>query len=109
MKVPVVAFLLFAALCLGAPLQVSRPIPPGIREADKMPGPADNLPPENQQSFAHSAPKLMREQAEELAGLAQTIPSDVKQFAGGTLPKDMGSKLKRIEKLSKELRGELSR
>jgi hypothetical protein len=51
----------------------------------------------------------MRDQAHELAMLAQTIPEDVSQVTRGTLPKDMSEKLKRIEKLSKTLRGELSR
>lgn len=109
MRVPIGSLLIVVALCLTAPTQSSKPIPPGIRQADKLPGPADDVPPTNPYSVDHSDPKLMREQAQELAGLAQTIPSDVDQFAGGKLPKDMSSKLKRIEKLSKELRGELSR
>jgi hypothetical protein len=51
----------------------------------------------------------MRDQALELAGLARSIPADVSQVSNGTLPKDMSEKLKRIEKLSKALRGEISR
>ncbi len=88
--------------------QTTKPIPPGIREADKLPGPAD-VPPLNQPSTVHPAPQLLREQARLLAELAQSIPADVSQFNNGTLPKDISEKLKRIEKLSKTLRGELTR
>jgi hypothetical protein len=99
-----VLFLAFAALSL----QTSKPIPPGIREADKLPGPAD-VAPLNQSRSNRSAPGLMRDQARELAELAQSIPEDVFHVSNGTLPKDMSEKLKRIEKLSKALRGEISR
>lgn len=94
---------------LGAPFlsQTAKPIPPGIREADKLPGPAD-IPPMNQPANRPS-PTVMNNQARELAQLAQTIPADVSQIGQGVLPKDMAEKLKRIEKLSKTLRNELSR
>jgi hypothetical protein len=101
-------FLLLALVPIALPVQSSKPIPPGIRQADKLPGPAD-IPPLNQPGTVHPAPKMMREQARELAELAQTIPGDVSQVTSGTLPKGMNEKLKRIEKLSKALRGELSR
>jgi hypothetical protein len=89
-------------------VQTAKPIPPGIREVDKMPGPAD-VAPLNQSESNHPSPQMMRDQARELATLAGTIPGDVSQFTNGSLPKDMSEKLKRIEKLSKALRGELSR
>ena len=100
---------LVLVFALAAPsLQTSKPIPPGIREADKLPGPAD-VPPLNQSRTSRPAPGLMRDQARELAELAQSIPDDVFRVSNGTLPKDMSEKLKRIEKLSKALRGEISR
>jgi hypothetical protein len=46
--------------------------------------------------------------ANELATLAQSIPPDIERVANGALPKDLDDKLKRIEKLSKQLRKELS-
>jgi len=49
-----------------------------------------------------------RAEAEELSQLAGTIPVDVDQAAKGLLPKDVIDKLRRIEKLSKHLRSELS-
>lgn len=105
---PILTILLILTLVPRCSLtQTSKPIPPGIREADKLPGPAD-LPPLNQSTAAHPAPQLMHEQAQLLAELAQSIPTDVAQFNDGKLPKDLSEKLKRIEKLSKTLRGELS-
>lgn len=52
-------------------------------------------------------PVKLHAEATELATLAQSVPSDIDQVAQGKLPKDMADKLKRIEKLSKHLRGEL--
>jgi len=50
--------------------------------------------------------QLQRE-ADELSSLAQSIPTDISSVARGALPKDVLEKLKRIEKLSKRLRGEI--
>jgi hypothetical protein len=49
----------------------------------------------------------LREEAEELAKLSQSLTTDVNQVEQGKLPKDMADKLKHIEKLAKHLRGEL--
>jgi hypothetical protein len=51
--------------------------------------------------------QLMRN-ANELAKLGDEIPSLVEQAKKGLLPKDLNQRLKRIEKLSKQLRGELT-
>jgi len=97
------------ALVVSAlPQQPGKPIPPGMRKADQLPGPAD-VPPANQPTRNRPSPELMRDQARELAMLAQTIPEDVSRISSGTLPKDMSEKLKQIEKLSKTLRAELNR
>ena len=53
-------------------------------------------------------PTKLHTEAEELSKLAQSVPSDVDQLAQGKLPKDMSEELKRIEKLSKQLRNELT-
>jgi hypothetical protein len=50
----------------------------------------------------------LQQEADDLARTAQTISADVAGVRGGTLPKDMIEKLKRIEKLSKHLRSELN-
>jgi hypothetical protein len=58
------------------------------------------------------APRLdtakLRQEADELSSLAQSVPADIAKVSQGKLPKDMAEKLKRIEKLSKHLRGELT-
>ena len=51
----------------------------------------------------------VKEQADELAKLAQSIPTDINKVTGGQLPKDLIARLKQIEKLSKELRSQISR
>jgi hypothetical protein len=88
------------------PHQGTKPIPPGIRAADKQPGPAD-IPPQTERAVRRLDPALLQAQARELSVLAQTIPDAINQVNTGTLPKDMNEKLKRIEKLSKALRGEI--
>jgi hypothetical protein len=53
-------------------------------------------------------PVKIHAEADELAKLAATVPNDIDQVAQGKLPRDLGEKLKRIEKLSKNLRSDLS-
>jgi|SRR5579871_2979586 len=47
-------------------------------------------------------------QANEMAKLATGVPPDIDQLRKGLLAKDLESNLKRIEKLSKQLRRELN-
>ncbi len=49
----------------------------------------------------------MERESKELSQIAATIPGDVDLLKKGLLPKDVVDKLKRIEKLSKHLRGEI--
>jgi len=49
----------------------------------------------------------MEREAKELAQLADAIPGDVEQLKQGLLPKGTVEKLKRIEKLSKQLRAQI--
>jgi len=50
---------------------------------------------------------MMEREAKEMAALAVSIPGDIEQLKKGLLPKDAFDKLKRIEKLSKQLRGQI--
>jgi hypothetical protein len=52
-------------------------------------------------------PAKLREEAGELAKLAQLVPQDIGQITQGKMPKDAIDRLKRIEKISKHLRSEL--
>ena len=49
----------------------------------------------------------MEREARELSSLASSIPGDVEQLKKGLLPSDAVDKLKRIEKLSKQLRAQI--
>src|SRR5215471_14526899 len=51
----------------------------------------------------------VKQEADELAKLAQSIPSAMDKVTGGQLPKDLVARLKQIEKLSKRLRSEVGR
>jgi len=51
----------------------------------------------------------LQHDADELVALTRSIPADIDAANRGLLPKDMVEKLKRIEKLSKQLRKELPR
>lgn len=87
------------------PVGQQRPIPPGLRDGQReINKPLD--PP----LIVAPGPNVakLRQEADELAQLSAGLPSDLAHVAHGQLPKDLAEKLKRIEKLAKRLRGELS-
>ena len=51
----------------------------------------------------------LQRQATELLALSKSVQPDIEEVVHGILPKETIEKLKRIEKLSKHLRSELSR
>jgi len=83
-------------------------VPAGIRQADKTEDQTQrNIPPPINQPTPLDLAKLQQD-ADQLAGLAQSIPADMGKVSQGMLPKDLIDKLKQVEKLSKHLRNELS-
>lgn len=89
------------------PIGQYRPVPPGLHEGERQINkPLD--PPLPATDGVPSSAKL-RQEANELAELSARIPSQIGLVAEGRLPKDLADKLKRIEKLAKHLREELSR
>jgi hypothetical protein len=97
------AFIVLAVLCFAqTPREGPMPLPPSRKpdfwELDR--------PAAARQSGQIDIAQARR-QADELAKLASTIPADLHDVQVGLLPKDLKSNLKRIEKLSKELRREL--
>jgi hypothetical protein len=83
-----------------------KPVPPGRRELKDYQATHVDEPPQV------AGPRLdhagMQKEAGELADLAQSIPRAIDSANKGVLPKDVLEKLKRIEKISKHLRGELA-
>jgi hypothetical protein len=108
MKPRSVPLFLVSAFLLGfsaASQQGSRATTPGKAEVAAHPLVLD--PPTRPEAKKIDAAKI-RTEAEELAKVAATIPGDIDQVTQGKLPKDLNDKLKRIEKLSKNLRGEIA-
>ena len=109
MRKPFQWFLLFAALLFGGSLnygQGGRPIPPGVREADKQ----SNSPIDPPAKFKPKPldPAALKQEADELAKLSATIPGQMDHIAQGQMPKDLADQLKKIEKLAKHLRSEVA-
>ena len=106
---------LFLLLCLLTPRTITappfdliqgRPIPPGVRQADKEVNNAPNeapLPPLPRQLNI----KQIQGEAAELAQLSAGIPERIDYVSKGKMPKDLNDQLKRIEKLAKHMRGEI--
>lgn len=108
MKGLLASFLLFAQ-CLLSPASLApnqgRPIPPGMREADKQ----TNSPLDAPLAANRKAPDpaKLQQEAGELAKLSAAVPSQIALVNQGQMPKDLGEQLKRIEKLAKHLRSEV--
>lgn len=80
---------------------------PGVRQGEQAAAQAEKDIPPPVQPHAQLDLAKLRQDADELARIAQTIPPDVTSIQRGMLPKDMSEKLKRIEKLSKRLRTQI--
>jgi hypothetical protein len=91
---------------LGAPLGRCGPQPPDPN------WPQNHLPAEQVSLEAQKSPDgdmaRLQQDAQELADLSASIHADIKRVNRGLLPKDVIQKLKRVEKLSKQLRSELT-
>jgi ribosomal protein S15P/S13E len=95
-------------LGLAYPCFSQMPIPPGVRQADKVEAQSQqNIPPASVQRTPLDFAKLKND-AQELATLAASVPSEVNQTTMGMMPKDLEQNLKRIEKLAKHLRSQIS-
>jgi hypothetical protein len=102
--------LLALFLVFGQHLGPSIPPPAPHTEPARAPLPIDEPPVATRGERRQSLnPAKVKQQADELAKLAQSIPPDIDKVAGGQLPKDLIARLKQIEKLSKDLRNQISR
>lgn len=97
-------------LCLpiGIWSQAPTPIPPGHTAANRATRNAENVEPPMPPNQNATAAQVLQ-QADELVSLAQQVRADTERVTTqGLLAKDLKDKLKRIEKLSKRLREELT-
>ena len=109
MKLILFALLVVFTLSPSTTFPQGHPFPPGMRQADQAVEQGErNIPPPAPPHFAPVDLAKLKRDADELASLAHSIPPDIEQVSKGMLPKDMVEKLKRIEKISKHLRGELA-
>jgi hypothetical protein len=98
-----VTFLFCGSLDYG---QGGRPIPPGVREADKQSNSRLDPPAKFKQKPVD--PAALKREADELAKLSAAIPGQLDQVSQGQMPKDLADQLKKIEKLAKHLRSEVA-
>jgi len=96
-------------LAASTSAQTGRPVPAGVHQADQAQDQFErnSVPPLKQRPAMDMA--KLKHYADELAAVAQTVPQEVDQTTKGLLPKDLSDKLKRIEKLAKELRSQIYR
>ncbi len=100
--------LLLVLLVASSARAQTKPRPPGLEQAAQAEQQADkSLPPPTIQRTHVDFTKL-RQDADDLARIAQTIPNDMASLQKGMVPKDLVEKLKQIEKLSKRLRGQIA-
>jgi hypothetical protein len=102
----IVSFLLGCCL-LGAAQQMPQgaPLPP-------ITGPAPDIPPITNDVPRHAVarvdPSALQREAKELLDLSQSVQPDIQALRRGLMAKDLADRLKRIEKLSKQLRNEIA-
>ena len=82
-------------------------IPPGHTAANRATRNAEGVEPPAPAVQGVTAAQALQ-QADEMLSLAQQVRADTERATQGVLAKDLKDKLKRIEKLSKRLREELT-
>jgi hypothetical protein len=92
---------------LGVPLGHCGPLPHELSwPQNQIPSGAGST---EKQKLAPLDMSKLQHQAQELADLSSSIPADIHRVNSGVLSKELLDKLRRVEKLSKQLRGELTR
>ena len=98
-------------LCLAVLLPLSasprqRAKPPGITAGDQAANQPVEAPSQNRSRKIDI--DQVKQEGEELRKLADAVPAQIQQVSTNQLPKDLPDNLKRIERLAKHLRSELS-
>lgn len=113
MRWTIFSFLLILSLFTSPALpQLGTPLgrcgaPPRDAASQNQPS-AERVPLEEHKPLPSDKARLQKD-AEELADLAASIRADIERANQGLLSKDSVEKLKRVEKLSRHLRSELTR
>lgn len=89
-------------------IQSTKTIPPGLRDGDRAVQNGSVLEPPRESHNKSVNVDAVKAEARDLQKLSDTIPGDADQISKGALPKDMVDNLKKIEKLAKHLRSEVS-
>jgi len=107
---PALSVLLLVSLLLALPTAGNSPGSQNLPGLHRVPSRVD-LPfdPPVTASRKTADPDLLENEAGELARLSAGIPAQIQSVNRNVLPKDLDSQLKRIEKLAKHLRSEVSR
>jgi hypothetical protein len=94
-------------LCILVFLPLSQhPKPPGIVTGDQQAN--QPLEPPMQPHSRKIDVEQVKKEADELKTLADSVPSQIEQVTKNQYPKDLNENLKRIEKLAKHLRSEVT-
>lgn len=103
---PLCLCVFFLVPSVAIPQAGGHPKPPGITAADTM----ANAPLEAPAASSVRQVNIEQVNAEtqELRRLADGLPPQIDQVAKGQLPKDLAENLKKIEKLAKHIRGEVT-
>jgi hypothetical protein len=108
MTLHVCALLLILLISASPTSAQARPRAPGVRQADQAAAQTErNIPPPITQHVAIHLVEIGQE-ADELSRIAQTIPLDIEGVKKGMFPKDVIQRLRRIERLARHLRRELT-
>jgi len=102
-------FPLWLCILLILPVSASprqRAKPPGIVTADRQSN--QGLEPPMQPHSRKIDIEQLKKEADELKTLADGVPSQIEQVTKNQYPKDLNENLKRIEKLAKHLRSEVT-
>jgi hypothetical protein len=83
-----------ATLCAPSMAQINNSSPPDFGDKSHPPAALQRGPDR----------KVMLEQANQMKQLSDAIPDDIQKLSQGVISKDLGERLKKIEKLAKKLR-----
>ena len=107
------ARLLVLAIVVLTPYNAVRPerascfaAAPQVRTPETVPGIPGQWPEQGKHKLVDAT--QLKNEAQELQGMAQQLTPQIDQIGGGKLPKELIENLKKIEKLAKHMRGEIS-